>query len=148
MTARTGHCLCGAVRFTARDVAPKASACHCENCRRWTGSALIEVSVPVADVTWEGEIATHVASAWGERAFCPRCGSGLYYRHTRDDGHAGSYDIPLGLFDDPNGFTLASEIFIDQKPDAYAFAGDRRRLTRAEVVAIYPPIGGATEDQP
>ena len=33
--------MCGAVRFVARDVQDKAGICHCEICRRWTGSAML-----------------------------------------------------------------------------------------------------------
>ena len=48
-----------------------------------------------------------------------------------------NFEIPLGLFDDPAGIPLVREIFIDRKPEAYAFAGDHPRLTEAEVMALY-----------
>ena len=41
---QTGKCLCGAVTFTASGVESDAGACHCDMCRRWTGSLLITVS--------------------------------------------------------------------------------------------------------
>ena len=140
----TGRCLCGAVTFEAVDVARKAGICHCEMCRRWTGSSLVEVSVPEAQVTWAGEtIRVYSSSDWGERAFCSRCGTGLYFRVTQAGEWAGNYDIPLGILDDPDGFDLSHEIFIDQKPDSYAFAGEGRVvLTRAECVAKFPTLGG------
>jgi hypothetical protein len=37
---------------------------------------------------------------------------------------------------------LAEEIFIDEKPGYYDFAGERDRLTAAEVRAKYSPGGG------
>ena len=55
MTERTGQCMCGAVRFTARDVPGEYGICHCEMCKRWTGAALAAVAVPVNSVTWQGE---------------------------------------------------------------------------------------------
>ncbi len=132
--------MCGAVSFTAADVPSEFGACHCEMCRRWSGSALLALTVKAADVTFAGEahIRTLQSSDWAERAWCQRCGTGLYYRLTGDSGPgAGTMTMPLGIFDDPDGFTFSNEIFIDCKPDSFAYAGERERLTRAEVMAKY-----------
>jgi hypothetical protein len=45
--------------------------------------------------------------------------------------------LSAGLFDDFAGLALGKEIFIDDKPAGYAFAGERPRLTGAEVVAMF-----------
>ena len=44
----TGGCRCGAVRYTlAVDALPKAYACHCHQCQKWTGSAFsLQALVP------------------------------------------------------------------------------------------------------
>jgi hypothetical protein len=139
---RTGGCLCGAVRFSARDVPDRFGACHCEMCRRWTGSALLGVTVPAASVAWAGPVATRQTSAWAERAWCRDCGSGVWFRVTRPGPHADDVEIPIGLFDDPSGFRFDNEIYIDVKPDSYAYAGEgRRTLTRAECMARYAAQG-------
>lgn len=130
--------MCGAVRFRAVDVPATYGICHCEMCRRWAGSALVAVSVPTDRVTWENEaqIGTLQSSAWAERAWCRRCGTGLYYRMIKEGGSFGKTEIPIGLFDDPNGFELVDEIWIDHKPDSFAFVGDgHKQLTRAECLA-------------
>lgn len=139
MTEKTGQCMCGAVRFTAKDVGQTYGACHCEMCRRWTGSALLAITVPSKNVTWEGEahIKTLQSSDWAERAWCQRCGTGLYYHVTADGPMSDAIELPIGLFDDPDGFTMTQEIFIDCKPDSFAYAGDHKTLTRAEVLAKY-----------
>ena len=140
MSERSGGCLCGAVRFTARDVPETYGACHCEMCRRWTGSALLGVTVPQASVTWQGaeHIARFQSSGWAERAFCARCGSGLWYHVTANSAHAANLELPIGLFDTADGLRLTSEIYIDHKPDSYALAGEGRTLmTRAECVAKF-----------
>ena len=59
------------------------------------------------------------------------------YRVTADVPHAGTYEIPIGLLDDANGLTMTREIFIDEKPDAFTFAGTRELMNRAEVLALY-----------
>ncbi|SMP04320.1 GFA family protein [Shimia sagamensis] len=143
-STKTGACLCGAVRFESEQVPAQAGICHCEQCRRWTGAALIAVSVPTDSITWSG--AEHIArlqsSEWAERAWCNKCGTNLFYRVTADNEWAGGTAVPMGLFDDPNGFELLSEIFIDQKPDSYSFAGEgRKEMTRAQCVALFNDLG-------
>ncbi len=131
--------MCGAVSFASDAVPDHFGACHCEMCRRWTGSALLGLTVPKASVTWTGEenIETIQSSGWAERAWCGKCGSALYYRVTLDGPMSANYEIPLGLLDDTSGLAFNSEIYIDHKPEAFAYAGDRTRLTRSEVLAKY-----------
>ena len=100
--------------------------------------------MPQGNVTWTGaeHIQVRVTSDWGERANCADCGSPLYYRGTHPDW-AGNYDIPLGLFDEPDGFTLSHEIYIDHKPAAFSIEGTgHKTLTRAECVAKFPALDG------
>ena len=149
---REGGCMCGAVRFTARDVPDSYGICHCEMCRRWAGSALLGVSVPSESVTWHGQehIAAIQSSEWAERAWCRKCGTGLYYRVTERNKWFGATEIPIGLFDDANGFTLDNEIYIDMKPDSYAYAGEgHKRLTRAECIELFSRLaeGGEARTQ-
>jgi hypothetical protein len=134
-----GGCLCGAVRFEATPSDMHCHACHCEMCRRWTGSAMLAVPVPAGALRFEdeGSIRTYRSSEWAERAFCGTCGSTLYYR-LQDGGD--SY-LALGLFDEPDALPLASELYIDRKPSAFAFAGERKRMTKAEVEAQWSGSG-------
>lgn len=132
--------MCGAVSFVAKDVPDTFGACHCEMCRRWTGSAYLALEVPRRSVDWTG--AEHIQSVqssdWAERAWCGRCGTHLYYRVTADGPHGETLSLSLGLLDDHAGLTFETEIFTDQRPGCYAFAGDRARtMTRAEVLAVY-----------
>ena len=128
--------MCGAVRFTARDVQTDYGACHCEMCRRWTGSALLAVSVPISSIDWTGEahIRTLQSSDWAERAWCQRCGTGLYYHVTADGPMSDSIELPIGLLDDPSGLKMTSEIYVDHRIDSVAFAGERTQMTRSEVL--------------
>lgn len=134
---RTGKCLCGAVRYTAELSASELAACHCGMCRRWTGGPFL--SVGSSDVRWEGEdyITTYRSSSWAERGFCSVCGSTLFYRVTAAGSHQGREHVAFGTLDDQLGFDMILEFFIDQKPEGYAFAGDRKRLTEEEVLAVF-----------
>lgn len=138
---REGGCLCGAVRFRARLTGTNFGVCHCPMCRKWTGSALLGITVPTANVEWQGaeNIAKRQSSGWAERAWCANCGSPVWFRVTVGGPYAGNLELPVGTFDDANGLTMTNEIYIDHKPDSYAFAGTGRNvLTRAQCVEKFP----------
>ena len=134
----TGRCLCGAVTFTATDVDTQVHSCHCGMCRRWSGGPAM--SARAGNVRFENEdaIGVYPSSAWAERGFCKTCGTNLFYRMPQQ----GTTILWLGGFDDPSGFELAGEIYIDDKPDFYALAGDHPRQTGKEFLAsIGMPTG-------
>lgn len=137
----TGGCLCGAVRYRLTGAAPHFDACHCSMCRRFSGGVYLAVEVPAGGLTWEsGEdaIVTYASSDWAERGFCGRCGSSLFWRMQEGDTMA----LAAGSFDTLEGMDFTSEIYVDHKPAAYAFAGQRRRMTEAEVIEAF----GATDE--
>lgn len=127
---KTGGCLCGAVRFSAKAGA-HMDVCHCGMCRRWSGGVFM--GVPVEDLKIEDEAALGVyrSSDYGERVFCKSCGSSLFWR--MQDGSAAV--ASLQAFDDPSGIVFAEEIFVDDKPATYDFANDTAKLTGAEFIA-------------
>jgi hypothetical protein len=133
---RTGKCLCGAVTFTA-DIEPKLGACHCGMCRKWTGGVLLTTDAKNLRFSGEDAITIYKSSEWAERGFCSRCGSSLFYRITAPGKHEGATALAAGALDDLNGLPLKLEWFIDRKPDGYAFAGEHKQLTEAEVFAIF-----------
>ena len=139
-----GGCICGAVRFEAEPRAREAHACHCQTCRRWTGSAFVSVSVLPENIQFESteSIRIYRSSEWAERAWCDCCGTTLYYHLTADGFGAKTYEMALGLFDEPDGLPLTSEIYIDRKPDGFAFVGDHKRRTKAEIEAAFSGLGG------
>ena len=139
--SHTGKCLCGSVSFTLENAPTETGACHCEMCRKWSGGIYLGVAVPPDQITFEGaeNIGTFKSSDWAERAFCKNCGSSLYYKVTAPGPHQNVHHIGFGTLDDPSGFTMTEEIFIDKKPAAYGFAGDTKTMTGAEVFAMFAP---------
>ncbi len=134
----SASCLCGAVRVSARLVGASVGCCHCSMCRKWGGGPLLAVE-GVSGVRFEGEddIAVFASSQWAERGFCRRCGTHLFYRLKRE----GRYVIPAGLLDGAPHLTFDHQIFVDEKPDYYAFANETKMLTGEQVFAAYgnPP---------
>jgi hypothetical protein len=124
----TGKCLCGAVSFTATEVDPHMHVCHCSMCRRHAGAPTMSVSVGGITFQGEGDILRYKSSDFAERGTCKKCGSHLFYHLFQPD----MYIMSIGAFDDQSKFTMGGEIYIDSKPDAYAFAGNHTRETEHE----------------
>lgn len=129
---RTGGCLCGAVTYTATIDDTRFGACHCPMCLKWTGGPLLNVRA--REVRFEGTPSTYASSAWAERGFCKECGSCLFYRQQASDG---PMHIAFGTLDDTSGFRFTHQVFIDAKPEGYAFAQETSTMTRAQVMALF-----------
>ena len=127
----TGQCLCGAITFTAEGVATGMHSCHCSTCRRWSGSSVLAASVDSIEFGGTEQISVYASSDWAERGFCSKCGSNLFY-HLKEADH---FIMSIGAFDDQSDFKLTGEMFVDEKPDGYSFAGDHPRLTGEEFMA-------------
>lgn len=131
-----GQCLCGAVSVNLKVPEATIDACHCGMCVRWGGSAYLSTRM-ADDFTIEGEqyVTRYRSSEWAERGFCSQCGTHLFFTYlpTR------STSFSPGLFAEAKGFSFREEIFVDAKPDYYEYAGDRPRLTEAEVIDKYKP---------
>jgi hypothetical protein len=147
----TGGCLCGEVRFSVELDSSAVGICHCEMCRRWAGAPMFGVHLPGAvRFDRDGTLAWYGSSDWAERGFCSRCGASLFYRLTIGPE---TVVAAAGTFDDQGVFDrIDTEIYIDRKPDYYAFAGDQERLTGEEFLARVmaepgfeaPPAANAT----
>ncbi|MGI3132031.1 GFA family protein [Halopseudomonas pachastrellae] len=129
-----GRCLCGAVSVSAILSHRDLGACHCTTCRRWGGGPLLAVECE-DQVTFSGEaqIGVYASSDWAERGFCKVCGTHLFYR-LREQAF---YALPVGLFDEQQGWDLNREVFIDQKPSYYGFAQPTLQLTGEELFALH-----------
>jgi hypothetical protein len=81
-----GSCLCGGIRYEARQAAGPMAHCHCRMCRKAHGAAFSTI-LPVRKdgFRWmqgEGLLASFESSPGKRRWFCCRCGSQLI--STRD----------------------------------------------------------------
>lgn len=123
-----GKCLCGAVTFTAEKVEPHVHACHCSICRKWSGGPMLAATVESVKFAGADHIKSYRSSDWAERGFCTECGTNLFYRLVEPN----VYIMCTGAFENSEQFSLGGEIYIDEKPKGYNFAGDHERLTGAE----------------
>ncbi len=142
-TTQAGGCLCGAVRYTLADAPEGYGACHCNMCRRWSGGIELGLQIMPDRITWEGmdDVATYKSSEWAERGWCRKCGSSLFWRLTAEGPMSGLTALCAGTLDTLDGLELTSEVYIDQKPAGHAFAGERTRMTEADVMAMVANMG-------
>lgn len=134
-TAQTcGSCLCGAVTLSTGSEIAKVGICHCSMCRKWTSGPFFTVDCK-SDLTVTGaeNVNLFSSSDWAERGFCSKCGTHLYYRLKPNN----QYIVSAGLFDGEVRFCLDHQIFIDEKPEYYAFANETKNMTGAEVFAQF-----------
>ena len=129
--AETGKCLCGAISFSAEDVQHHYHACHCGMCRKWTGGPGFGVGVGSISLQGEDKLGVYKSSEWAERCFCTVCGTNLMYRMPE----SGMTIVWAGAFDDQAKLKLTGEIYVDEKPAGYDFAGEHPRQTGQEFLA-------------
>lgn len=92
MDGGTGRCLCGAVRYAFEGEPNWQGHCHCESCRRATGSPFTSfLAVDHSRFRWTGTAPAMRPSSPGvERGFCPACGTPMAYQSA-----ARSHEIDL-----------------------------------------------------
>jgi hypothetical protein len=134
MTEITGQCLCGDVTVTLKPKKQHLGACHCDMCRRWTGSVFLAIHAAKGSLKSTGPVKTFRSSGWAERAWCDNCGSTLWFRLTIPGRE--HFGVAAGLFKNAAGMTLSNESYIDRKPSGFSFAGEHQRITEAEVKEI------------
>ena len=111
-----GSCLCGAVRFEVEGKFQRFYLCHCEYCRKDTGSAhAANLFAPGATLRWltgKDQVTCYtLPSTRHSKSFCSTCGSalpGVESDNTLLVVPAGSLDSDITL-----------------KPDAHIFGSSR-----------------------
>ncbi len=97
-----GGCHCGAVRYEVSGEPQHVALCHCSDCRKSSGAPMVAWAAFTEDQfkLVEGEPVTFNSSGSAMRSFCPKCGSGLYYRNV--EFLPGIVDIQSATLDDPD----------------------------------------------
>ncbi|NKC00798.1 MAG: hypothetical protein GKR90_20200 [Pseudomonadales bacterium] len=122
-----GRCLCGAVTFAVVGQPLWVAHCHCESCRRQTGS------IPATFVGYEDSCVRYPNTSPQEyesspgifRAFCPNCGSAIHYRPV----HREEIHLYLGIYDDPARYRASKHVFYDEHVAGYELSDNLPRFT-------------------
>jgi len=133
-----GSCLCGGVRFEIAGVSGPFELCHCNRCRKVSGSAfaaLIGGKTEDLRLLQGKELITTYEAPLLESpppyrtAFCRRCGSPV----PDPDPQAAWVEVPAGLLEDDPGLQPDKHIFIEFKAPWFEVADtlpqfDKQRL--------------------
>ncbi|MDQ1362825.1 MAG: hypothetical protein QG652_685 [Pseudomonadota bacterium] len=134
----SGRCLCGAVQYTITGTAKRFYHCHCQRCRRASGTGHASNIVVKTDtndkITWiNGEqLIKRYKVPEAERfnnSFCTECGGRL----PRYDAGMDVVFIPAGSLDNEPEIQPQARIFWDSRT---AWSCDGSELP---VFAEYPP---------
>ena len=131
---KTGRCLCGDCKFSFESNILTVGVCHCNMCRRWSGGVIMGLHID-SPMIFENEksLKWYKSSDWGMRGFCKNCGTNLCWSTVNK-----SMMVPFaGSLDDVSDLEFTSEIFIDEKPDFYAFKNNTKKQTGEEVFAQF-----------
>ncbi|MEM7236409.1 MAG: GFA family protein [Pseudomonadota bacterium] len=130
-----GQCLCGSVRFSGTLTDRGIGVCHCGQCRRWGGGAPF-MAVRFADgvTVAEGNTLTWFNSSdAGERGFCNRCGTSLFWRSPSEDR---DWAVNVSSLPEDHGQQIFEHIWVDDQPGWYTFADDKPRRTAAQALGL------------
>ncbi len=114
---KNGSCMCGAVRFTVSGELKPPDACHCVQCRKFSGHYFVGTDLPrgAVSITGMDHVTWYHSSAKVRRGFCSRCGSSMFFDPPARDW----IGIAMGAFDDPTGTHTELHVFVAEKGDYY-----------------------------
>lgn len=119
-----GSCLCGRVRFRVNVPLPGPDACHCQQCRKFSGHYFVSSDVPKSAVAIEGESSlTWYHTGKVRRGFCSTCGSSLFWDPLERDWMG----VALGAFDTPTQTRLRIHVHTSSQGDYYDITDDLPR---------------------
>jgi hypothetical protein len=105
-----GGCHCGAVRYEVSGEPQHVALCHCADCRKSAGAPMVAwAAFAEGDFrVTQGEATTFNSSGASMRSFCPKCGTGLYFRNT--EFLPGIVDIQSATLDNPDALPAGAHI--------------------------------------
>lgn len=127
MTRKSGRCMCGAIEYEFDADRTDVTACHCSQCRQWSGHlwASVNAAYDTLKLTkGEERLRWYRSSDHARRGFCTNCGSALFWHADKLDDYKRRVAVASGTVNAPTGFHLAEHIFMDDKGDYYEVSDD------------------------
>lgn len=123
-----GSCLCGAVRFEVDAALPPPDACHCAQCRKFSGHFFVSTDVPKETLVVSGSenVRWYQSSEKARRGFCATCGSSLFWEPLAREW----IGIAMGAFEQPTRTNVKDHIYVAEKGDYYELTDSLPRHAR------------------
>ncbi len=127
MSERTGGCQCGDLRYELTAEPLVTSVCHCNECKRQSGSAFGMSMVVPRDafrlLRGEPRVFSRPAECGGSVAcaFCPRCGSRIYLQPSLLPA---TLNVKPGTLDDTARIRAGMEAWTLERLPWLALEGD------------------------
>lgn len=118
-TKATGGCICGGVRYEVTDHTKlrPVVACHCEQCRRFSGHFITASGTQHKYFTLLNQETlrwyTYIPNV--NQGFCGECGCSLFFDYPKES----RISIAAGSLDNTNNVTLATQIYCAEAGDYY-----------------------------
>jgi hypothetical protein len=103
----TGGCLCGAVRYEAKEPPLQGFYCHCRICQRNYGS-LFPATLKFLGSSFRitrGDLKYYRSTIFAKRGFCAECGSPIVFSY---EGNPNTW-ILIGSLDHPEDWPLTKD---------------------------------------
>lgn len=136
-----GSCLCGGVTFEIDRAIGPAEFCHCNRCRKVSGSnALLMIRVKAEDyrvLSGRELVRSYAAPVLHkpppyQSTFCSNCGSPVPEASPNSE----FIEIPAGAFDDDPGIRPDKHIFVELMPRWDIVRDGLPMYTRAEIYKL------------
>ena len=127
----SGRCVCGALRYEVSGPLRGVIVCHCVECRRFNGTSGAYSASAASDLAIddpEGVLRWFPgpeSATGGERGFCGRCGSSMFWRAPG----VTTVSIAAGTLDGATGLRIIQHIWDEQRAD-WELEDDLPRLPR------------------
>jgi hypothetical protein len=148
-----GSCLCGGVTFEVDRAIGPAEFCHCNRCRKVSGSsALLTIRVRAGDyrvLSGRELIRSYAAPVLRkppayQSTFCSNCGSPVPEASPKGE----FVEIPAGAFDDDPGIRPDKHIFVEFMPRWDVVTDDLPKYTRDEIYKLRTEGGSVPGSAP
>ncbi|MFZ1387755.1 MAG: GFA family protein [Thiolinea sp.] len=113
----TGGCVCGAVRYQVNGPLRPVIACHCEQCRRYSGHFVAATATrkKYFQLLKGDGLKWYSYQSGLRQGFCQACGSSLFW----EDEQTERFSIAAGSLDQPQGLKIAAHIYAAEAGDYY-----------------------------
>ena len=109
----SGQCLCGNIQFKIKGEPVWSGYCHCESCRRFTGSVVTSwLGIKNSDLVFTRGQPVKFEAAGIDRSFCSICGSSLTYEANYFPNYI---QVHIGSLDNPNKIEPLAHVHFAEK---------------------------------